>query len=131
MVSRSFAEKALRAVPLLGFVVGEALDDARECQEAIQQREDDLYDLLDEVKQYKGSYIAVIDEKKNVSLQGRVHRIRKHAISIDIRKPEEKGDGTLGPPLGHPKPGMELKIWVPQPGEDFVVLYDEEEDDGD
>lgn len=127
-------------MPLLGaatllyhgcrFVINEAQHDARVAADMESQEVGDLEDLREELFENKGAYIAVIDEMQNVALQGRIHRIRKHAIVLDTRLAENAPDGSLTFPPGSPTM-RERKVWVPKKGQHFILLDDGEDDEED
>lgn len=116
------------ALGLGKLVFGEASRDANEDEEAELQAIEDTEDIIYAVRQCEiGSLIAVVDEDRGVLVQGRIHRKKRRGVVIDTRKTENGPDGKR---LCHGEPNnQDLKPWVPQVGQFYVLLDSEEDED--
>lgn len=112
------------------FLLGEVLHDTKVQAEEVAREIYDLEDLHEQLAENKGAYIAVIDDTQNVTLQGRIHRIRKHGVVLDTRRAENAPDGSLLFPPGEPTT-QERKVWVPKRGQHFILLDDGEDGEED
>jgi len=107
-----------------GYVVKQARRDQRERDAVDQDEEDEIEDLLDQLYDYEGELIAIVDTDNSTVMQGRVWRVRNGCGIIDTRRLTTAQDGSYMQSPGRPM----KKIWRPTAGQ-IIVRLDEAEDE--
>lgn len=76
--------------------------------------------LFEEAVECRGDHITVYDETGSTIRTGRIYRVRKRVIVLDVRRSlTTVGDKVIFP---MDKPGLQdLKNWVPKPGHNFHI----------
>ena len=75
-------------------------------------------DLFEDAAECKGDHITVFDETGSAIRRGRVYRVRKHCIVLDVRLPTRTVGDSVTFPTDKPN-AQDLKTWIPKSGHRF------------